>query len=130
MQSKPASAFSPVAVTLDELGNAWRDNRLHGALFSYVNDEKFGDPDAGAMVHGFDRIVAHAAKTRALSAGSIIGGGTIANEDPARGTSCITERRVMETFAIGKAVTPFLRFGDRVRIEMLDRDGKLNIRRD
>jgi fumarylacetoacetate (FAA) hydrolase len=124
VQSKPASAFSPVAVTLDELSDSWRDFRLHGRVRSYVNGALFGDPDAGAMVHGFDRIVAHAAKTRALSAGSIIGGGTIANEDPERGTSCITERRVLETFALGKPVTPFLRFGDRVRIEMLDRGGR------
>jgi fumarylacetoacetate (FAA) hydrolase len=124
VQSKPASAFSPVAVTLDELGNAWRDFRLHGRLRSHVNGVLFGDPDAGAMVHGFDRIVAHAAKTRALSTGSILGGGTVANEDPARGTSCITERRVLETFATGKPVTPFLRFGDRVRIEMMDDTGQ------
>jgi fumarylacetoacetate (FAA) hydrolase len=123
VQSKPASSFAPVAVTLDELGTAWRDFRLHGRLRSFVNGTLFGDPDAGAMVHGFDRIVAHAAKTRALSAGTIVGGGTVANEDPARGTSCITERRVLETFATGKPVTPFLRFGDRVRIEMLDDNG-------
>ena len=123
VQSKPASAFSPVAVTPDELGGAWRDFRLYGRLRSYVNGTLFGDPDPGAMVHGFDRIVAHAAKTRALSAGSIIGGGTVANDDPARGTSCITERRVLETFSGGKPITPFLRFGDRVRIEMFGEDG-------
>ncbi|MBR0859105.1 fumarylacetoacetate hydrolase family protein [Bradyrhizobium liaoningense] len=124
VQSKPASAFSPVAVTLDELGAAWRDCRLHGRVHSYVNENLFGDPDAGAMVHGFDRIVAHAAKTRALSAGSIIGGGTIANDDLERGTSCIAERRVLETFACGKPITPYLRFGDRVRIEMFGDDGR------
>lgn len=124
VQSKPASAFSPVAVTLDELGSAWRDFRLHGRVHSYVNENLFGDPDAGAMVHGFDRIVAHAAKTRALSAGSIVGGGTIANDDLARGTSCIAERRVLETFASGNPITPYLRFGDRVRIEMFGDDGR------
>jgi fumarylacetoacetate (FAA) hydrolase len=82
VQSKPASAFAPVAVTLDELGRAWRDNRLHLPLRSHVNGTLFGDLDAGAMVHGFDRLIAHAAKTRALSAGSIIGGG---RGEPRRG---------------------------------------------
>ncbi|MCX7307069.1 MAG: fumarylacetoacetate hydrolase family protein [Afipia sp.] len=124
VQSKPASAFSPVAVTLDELGTAWRDNRLHGALFSYVNDEKFGDPDAGAMVHGFGRLIAHASRTRSLSPGSIIGGGTVASNDPARGTSCLAERRVMEILNGGEVKTPFLRHGDCIKLEMLDASGK------
>lgn len=124
VQSKPASAFSPVAVTLDELGSAWRDNRLHGALHSYVNGEKFGDPDAGAMVHGFDRLIAHTARTRALSPGTIIGSGTVANKDPVRGTSCLAERRVMEMLNDGEVKTPFLRHGDTVRLEMLDAAGK------
>lgn len=124
VQSKPASTFSPVAVTVDELGSAWQDFRLHRPLRSYVNGTLFGDPDSGAMVHGFDRLVAHAAKTRRLSAGSIVGGGTVANEDPARGTSCITERRVIEIFDHGEARTPYLRYGDRVRIEMLDAVGQ------
>ena len=122
VQSKPSSAFSPVAVTPDEL-SGWRDWRLHGRLRCSLNGTLFGDPDAGAMVHGFDRIIAHAARTRALSAGSIVGGGTVANEDPARGTSCITERRVIETLAHGDARTPYLRYGDKIRIEMLDADG-------
>jgi fumarylacetoacetate (FAA) hydrolase len=124
VQSKPSSAFSPVAVTPDELGEAWRDWRLHGALRSHVNGVLFGDPDAGVMVHGFDRLIAHAATTRALGAGTIVGGGTVANDDPARGTSCITERRIVETFAHGEPRTPYLRFGDKVRIEMLGRDGQ------
>jgi fumarylacetoacetate (FAA) hydrolase len=124
VQSKPASAFAPVAVTLDELGDAWRDFRLHRPLRSHVNGELFGDPDAGAMLHGFDRLVAHAAKTRALSAGSIVGGGTVANTDPGRGTSCITERRVIEQLNTGKMVTPYLRYGDRVRLEVLDGEGQ------
>jgi fumarylacetoacetate (FAA) hydrolase len=123
VQAKPASAFSPVAVTPDELGSAWRDCRLHGALLSFVNGVRFGEPDAGKMLHGFDRLIAHAAKTRALGAGTIIGGGTVADDDEARGTSCITERRVVETLRTGQAKTPYLRFGDRIRIEMLDARG-------
>jgi fumarylacetoacetate (FAA) hydrolase len=123
VQSKPASAFSPVAVTPDELGSAWRDWRLHLRLRSFVNGTMFGDPDAGEMLHGFDKLISYAAKTRALAPGSIIGSGTVANSDPARGTSCITERRVVETLAHGKPMTPFLRFGDRVKLEMLDQDG-------
>ena len=83
----------------------------------------FGDPDAGEMVHGFDRLIAYVAKTRALAPGSIIGSGTVANLGPDRGTSCITERRVIETLAHGNPKTPFLRFGDRVKLDMLDQDG-------
>ena len=124
VQSKPASAFAPVAVTVDELGPAWRDFRLHRPLLSYVNGKLFGDPDAGAMVHGFDRLIAHAAKTRALSAGSIVGGGTVASSERARGTSCITERRVLEQLDTGSAVTPYLHYGDKVRLEILDDRGQ------
>jgi fumarylacetoacetate (FAA) hydrolase len=124
VQSKPASAFSPVAVTPDELGAAWREWRLHRPLVSSVNGERFGDPDAGEMQHGFDRLIAHVAKTRALAAGSIIGSGTVASLDEKRGTSCLAERRVIETLAHGSPKTPFLRFGDRVRIEMFDEGGR------
>jgi len=123
VQSKPASAFSPVAVTPDELGLAWRDCRLHLPLRSWVNGECFGEPNAGEMVHGFDRLIAHAALTRSLGAGSIVGGGTVANHDPSRGTSCIIERRVLEQMNSGQPRTPFLRLGDRVQIEMLDAEG-------
>jgi fumarylacetoacetate (FAA) hydrolase len=123
VQSKPASAFSPIAVTPDELGSAWRDCRLHLRLRSFVNGTLFGDPDAGAMIHGFDKLIAHAAKTRALGPGSIIGSGTVASPDPARGTSCLAERRVVEALEHGSPKTPFLRFGDRVKLEMLDADG-------
>jgi fumarylacetoacetate (FAA) hydrolase len=123
VQAKPASAFSPVAVTPDELGSAWRDCRLHLSLQSYVNGTLFGQPNAGAMLHGFDRLIAHAAKTRALSAGSIVGSGTVANDDEERGTSCIVERRVIEALRFGEPRTGFLRYGDRVRIEMLDEGG-------
>jgi fumarylacetoacetate (FAA) hydrolase len=124
VQSKPASAFSPVAATLDELGSAWRDFRLHRPLVSHVNGEKQGDPDAGEMQHGFDRIIAHVAKTRTLGAGSIVGSGTVSSLDQARGTSCLAERRVIEVLDHGAAKTPFLRFGDRVRIEMFDERGQ------
>jgi len=120
VQSKPASSFAPVAVTPDELGTAWRDCRLHRPLLSHVNGKLFGDPDAGEMTHGFDRLIAHVAKTRALAAGSIIGSGTVASTDPARGTSCLTERRVVEQLETGEMKTPYLSFNDRVRLEVLD----------
>jgi fumarylacetoacetate (FAA) hydrolase len=124
IHGKPASAFSPVAVTPDELGDAWRDNRLHLPLRCHVNGELFGDPGAGDMMHGFNAIIAYAARTRALLSGSIIGGGTVANADPKRGHATIAEKRSVEELASGAPKTPFLRFGDRVRIEMLDRDGR------
>jgi fumarylacetoacetate (FAA) hydrolase len=124
VQSKPASAFAPVAVTPDELGSSWRNSRLHLPLQSYVNGQLYGDPDAGEMLHGFDRLISHVAKTRALSAGSIIGAGTAASNEPARGTSCIAERRVIEVLDSGTATTPFLKFGDHVRLEVLDAQGK------
>lgn len=123
VQSKPASAFSPVAVTPDELAGAWRESKLHGALLSWVNGVQFGDPDAGAMVHGFDKLIAHTARTRSLCAGTIIGSGTVANNDPARGTSCLAERRVMELLKDGAVTTPFLRHGDKIKLEMLDAEG-------
>ncbi len=124
VQSKPASAFSPVTVTPDELGDAWRDWRLHRPLRSGVNGTLFGEPDAGEMLHGFNQLIAHVARTRSLSAGTIIGGGTVANRNPSRGTSCIIERRVLEQLAHGAPKTPLLRYGDRVRIEMLDDEGR------
>ena len=124
VQSKPASAFSPVAATPDELGAAWRDCRLHRPLVSHVNGEQHGDPDAGEMAHGFDHLIAHVAKTRTLGPGSIVGSGTVSSLDEKRGTSCLAERRVIEQLAHGTAKTPFLRFGDRVRIEMFDESGQ------
>jgi fumarylacetoacetate (FAA) hydrolase len=134
-QSKPSSAFSPVAVTPDELGDAWRDGKVHLPLRSYVNGALFGWPDAGVdMTFSFADLIAHAARTRPLAAGSIIGSGTVSNRDPdggpgrpvaegGRGYSCIAEQRTVETILYGAARTPFLRFGDRVRIEMLDAAG-------
>ena len=123
-QSKPASSLSPVAVTPEALGPAWRDGRLHRPLLSFRNGEPFGRPDAGTdMAFDFPTLIAHAARTRRLGAGTIIGSGTVANRDPAVGSSCIAERRTREQLAGGKPVTSFLGFGERVRIEMLDEAG-------
>ncbi len=124
-QSKPASAFSPVAVTPDELGTDWDGGRLHLPLVSELNGEPFGRPDAGSdMTFDFPTLIAHAARTRRLGAGSIIGSGTVSNRDRTVGSSCIAERRMLEQVEFGSPRTPFLRFGDRVRIEMPDRSGR------
>ncbi len=133
-QSKPSSAFSPVAVTPDELGSAWRENKLHRPVQVKLNGRLFGRPDAGIdMTFDFARLIAHAARTRNLAAGSIVGSGTISNREnggPGRpaaaggtGYACIAEQRSVETINTGKPSTPFLAFGDRVRIEMLDDKG-------
>jgi len=123
-QSKPATSFSPVAVTPDELGDAWRDGTVHLPLVSQVNGSEFGRPNAGVdMNFNFPRLIAHAAKTRRLEAGTIIGSGTVSNRDEAVGSSCIAERRMIETIERGAPQTSFLRFGDRVRIEMFDEQG-------
>jgi fumarylacetoacetate (FAA) hydrolase len=124
-QSKPASAFSPVAVTPDELGGAWRESKLHRPLAVELNGTRFGAPDAGIdMTFSFAQLIAHAAKTRALVAGTIVGSGTVSNKDGDVGSCCIAERRTLETIAHGKPSTPFMKFGDHVRIEMLDAQGK------
>ncbi|TWI02992.1 fumarylacetoacetate (FAA) hydrolase [Luteimonas cucumeris] len=124
LQSKPRSTLSPVFVTPDELGDAWRDNKLHLPLLTHVNGAWFGAPEAGVdMQFDFAQLLAHAAKTRPLSAGTIVGSGTIANEDTSKGASCFAEKRTVETLESGAATTPFMSFGDLVRIEMLDRDG-------
>jgi len=123
-QSKPATAFSPVAVTPDELGDAWRDARLHLPLVVHLNGKPFGRPNAGVdMTFDFGQLIAHAAKTRRLGAGSIVGSGTVSNVDRSTGSTCLAERRMLETVDHGKPMTPFLSFGDRVRIEMLDPAG-------
>ncbi|MFM2153297.1 MAG: hypothetical protein RL199_1732, partial [Pseudomonadota bacterium] len=123
--SKPATAFSPFAVTPDELGAAWHGGRVHRRLRTHWNDELFGDPEAGPEMHfGFFELLEHASKTRRLTAGTIIGSGTVSNEDEARGASCIAEKRMREKLATGAIRTPFMHFGDRVRIEMLDDDGR------
>ncbi len=135
LQSKPASGFSPVAVTSDELGSAWRDGKVHLPLTSHLNGRLFGRPNAGVdMTFDFATLIAHVAKTRELEAGSIVGSGTVSNKEdggPGRpataggvGYSCIAEQRTVEILLTGKATTPFMRFGDRVRIEMLDAEGR------
>ena len=124
VQSKPRSALGPVFVTPDELGEAWRDNKLHLPMLTHVNGKWFGAPEAGVdMQFDFAQLVAHAAKTRPLSAGTIVGSGTVANEDTTLGASCFAEQRTVETLRDGKPSTPFMSFGDTVRIEVLDRAG-------
>ncbi len=134
LQSKPSSSFTPVAVTPDELGEAWHHGKLHLPLITHLNGALFGKPNAGVdMTFDFTRLIAHAAKTRQLGAGTIVGSGTVSNKEnggPGRpaaaggiGYACIAEQRTVETILSGKPSTPFLRFGDRVRIEMLDARG-------
>jgi fumarylacetoacetate (FAA) hydrolase len=124
-QSKPATAFSPVAVTPDELGHAWRDSVVHLPLSVRVNDAPFGRPNAGVdMTFDFARLIEHVTKTRNARAGTIVGSGTISNYDRSLGSACIAERRTLEQIEQGKPITPFLKFGDRVRIEMLDAQGR------
>ncbi len=133
-QSKPASAFSPVAVTPDELGEAWKDGKVHLPLRTTYNGELFGKPEAGEdMTFNFGELVAHAAKSRNLGAGAIIGSGTVSNKqgtdhgsavsEGGRGYSCIAEIRMIETIRDGKPTTPFMQFGDKVHMEMLDNSG-------
>lgn len=125
LQSKPRSALSPVLVTPDELGSAWRDNKVHLPLRSSINGAHFGAPEAGVdMQFNFAQLIAHAAKTRPLVAGTIVGSGTVANQDTGVGASCLAEKRMLEIIDSGSAKTPFMRFGDRVRIEMLDANGQ------
>ena len=133
-QSKPASAFSPVAVTPDELGDAWQDSKLHLPLVVHLNGELFGKPNAGVdMSFNFGQLIAHVAKTRTLCAGSIIGSGTVSNKqgnlwgssiaNGGVGYCCLAEVRTYETIEQGKPITPFMRHGDVVRIEMFDAQG-------
>jgi fumarylacetoacetate (FAA) hydrolase len=125
LQSKPRSALSPVFVTPDELGNAWKDCKVHLPLLTHINGRWFGAPEAGVdMQFNFAQLVAHAAKTRPLSAGTIVGSGTVANQDTSLGASCFAEQRTVETLRDGKPSTPFMSFGDVVRIEMKSRSGE------
>ena len=125
VHSKPSCALSPVAVTPDELGDAWHGGKLHLPLEVHVNGELLGRPNAGAdMTFSFYRLIAHAARTRRLSAGTIIGSGTVSNKDRSVGSACIVEKRMLETLAKGEPSTPYLRFGDRVRIAMLNAAGQ------
>lgn len=124
LQSKPRSALSPVFVTPDELGDAWKDSKLHLPMRTWINEQWFGEAETGVdMQFSFAELVAHVAKTRPLSAGTLIGSGTIANEDTAKGASCLAEQRTVETLRDGKPATPFLKFGDRVKIEVTDAAG-------
>lgn len=121
-QSKPASAFSPVAVTPDELGTAWDGKKVHLPLITHLNNQLFGHPNAGVdMTFDFPTLIAHAAKTRKLMAGSIIGSGTVSNIDRSKGSSCIAEKRMLEILSEGKVMTPFMKTNDQVKIEMLDK---------
>ncbi len=124
-QSKPASSFSPVALTPDELTSHWDGKRVHLPLLSYLNSELFGEPNAGVdMTFSFPDLIAHAAKTRDLAAGTIIGSGTVSNLDRSKGSSCIAEKRMLEIIAEGKAQTEYMHFSDTIRIEMLDSEGQ------
>ena len=134
-QSKPSTAFAPVAVTPDELGAAWADSKLHRPLRSTYNGADFGHPDAGVdMTFSFARLIEHVTKTRRLGAGAIVGSGTVSNKDgdsPGRpvadggvGYACIAEIRMIETIQHGAPATPFMRFGDTIRIEMTDDAGQ------
>ena len=124
-QSKPASSFSPVAVTPDELGDAWKDGKVHLPLRSSWNGKLVGQPNAGVdMVFNFPQLISHLVKTRNARAGTIIGSGTVSNKDSSKGYSCIAEVRALEMIAGGTATTPFMQFGDTIKIEMLDKNGK------
>ena len=123
-QSKPSSSFSPVAVTADELGDAWNGKKLHLPLTSHINNTLFGQPNAGIdMTFDFPTLVSHACKSRRLIAGSIIGSGTVSNYDRSNGSSCIAEKRMLEKIATGSMITPFLTDGDNISIEMFDSNG-------
>lgn len=122
--SKPASAFGAVAVTPDELGPSWKAGRVHLPLVTHYNGKKYGDPDAGLEMHfSFFELIEHICKTRSYTAGTILGSGTVSNEDRSRGSSCLAEKRMIEQIDSGKVSTPFMRHGDSVCIEMFDQSG-------
>ena len=124
-QSKPWTAFAPVVVTPDELEGVWKDGKVHLPLHSTLNGVLVGSPNAGVdMTFNFGQLVAHAAKTRSLMAGTVIGSGTVANQGSPTGSSCLAEVRCLETIKDGKPSTPFMQFGDRIEIEMMDKEGK------
>jgi len=124
LQSKPRSALSPVLVTPDELGEAWQGDKLHLPMRTWLNDAWFGAAECGVdMQFSFAELVAHVAKTRPLTAGTLVGSGTIANEDTSLGASCLAEQRTVETLRDGKPSTPFLKYGDTLRIEITDQAG-------
>ncbi len=122
--AKPSTAFSACAVTPDELGNAWTGETIQLPLRSFLNGKLYGEPNVGVdMTFGFPQLIAHAAKTRALTAGSIIGSGTVSNRDRTKGSSCIAEKRMLEKMETGSFTSSFMHFGDKIRIEMRDKDG-------
>jgi fumarylacetoacetate (FAA) hydrolase len=122
-QSKPNKSLSPLALTPDELGDSWRDGRLHLPLHVKYNGEFFGKANAGEMHFHFGELIAHAARTRDLAAGTIIGSGTVSNEDASMGSSCLAEKRMLEQINSGEIRTPFMKVGDTVEIEMTDKNG-------
>ena len=123
-QGKPSSAFAPFAVTADELGDGWKDGRIQLPLDVELNGEFFGKANAKEMHFHFGELIAHAAKTRKLSAGTIIGSGTVSNEDMSMGSSCLAEKRMLEKIHKGEIKTPFMKVGDTVKISMKDTAGK------
>ena len=123
MQSKPSSAFSPFAVSPQELGDAWKDGRVHLPLLSEYNSEWFGNPESGDMHFSFHQLIEHAARTRNLSAGTIIGSGTVSNDDESKGSSCLAEKRMLEKINDGEIKTPFMKPGDTIKIEMKNQEG-------
>nr|WP_315176671.1 fumarylacetoacetate hydrolase family protein [uncultured Flavobacterium sp.] len=124
-QSKPWTTFAPVVVTPDELDDSWKNGKLHLPLHSTLNGKLIGSPNAGIdMTFDFGQLVAHAAKTRSLMAGTVVGSGTVANQGSLNGSSCLAEVRCLEIIKDGKASTPFMSFGDRIEIEMKDKEGK------
>lgn len=124
LQAKPSTAFAPVAVTPDELGTSWRDGRVHMPLHVQWNGQRFGEPRGGEMNFHFGQLIAHAARTRKLTAGTIIGSGTVSNVSRAAGSACIAERRVIEKIDQGEIRTSFMKFNDRVRMQALFDDGR------
>ena len=124
LQAKPSTSFAPLAVTPDELGDAWRNGRVHLRLHVEHNGHRFGEPHGGEMNFGFHQLIAHAARTRRLSAGTIIGSGTVSNEARSAGSACLAERRVIEILDEGAAKTPFMRFGETVRMQARWPDGR------
>ncbi|MVW84801.1 FAA hydrolase family protein [Pseudomonas sp. PB101] len=124
LQAKPSSSFAPVAITPDELGNDWRNGRVHRPLLVNWNDQWFGHPDGGDMDFSFGELIAHAAATRRLGPGTLIGSGTVSNHNPEAGSACIAERRAIEMISHGEPRTGFMRFGDRIRMEALDAGGR------
>ncbi|MNT28572.1 Fumarylacetoacetate (FAA) hydrolase family protein [compost metagenome] len=124
LQAKPSSSFAPLAITPDELGDAWRDGRVHLPLQVHWNGQWFGHPHGGQMNFSFGQLIAHAALTRRLRAGTLIGSGTVSNADRSAGSACIAERRAIEMIEQGAAQTGFMRFGDRVHMDVTGSDGQ------